>query len=557
MKKELVYNPKTGSFNKESKRKSIKDGEYNPETGSFERKFQIKKTKKTASKPRRIEKLKKKSKNLKKKSKIKKVKKSASKLRRTEKLKKKSKNLKKNKKQKKITKTRKSKKSGWADSYDPVTGSFEKRSERKSKKKSEQRKILHMYGYEYFEDEFLEGAQETINHLAEHFKKSGITLKYPLANTDKGKYWDCRNIYPASKSDFIEKFFKKRNPVGIEGIWEHKLIGTSGIVKEGSHYQIYNIECWFKDKAPPNFFDKVLYGSHDIDYSITSGTKTGALFPTSDKAIFKFEGVSAIIFSPEENQVSPANLLVSGDVIINEKGNMYTQLFPPAPGMESHRIWPNKPVIVEEKIEDSKKSVLSFGTGFFVSKKGHIITNFHVVRNSNNIKFLYNDDEVDAKLIESDQQLDLALLKSKVKNKSNIKFSNKSPQKAQNILVAGFPFGKAISSDLKITGGIINSLKGTGDDTTRLQIDATINPGNSGGPIVDKVNGCLVGVAVAKLNKDFTKEVFGAEGENTNYGIKASQVRDFLESNNINVSVKSSKLKISELEESTVFIYNK
>ena len=157
--------------------------------------------------------------------------------------------------------------------------------------------------------------------------------------------------------------------------------------------------------------------------------------------------------------------------------------------------------------------------------------------NSNNIKFIYNDDEVDAKLIESDQQLDLALLKSKVENKNYIKFSNKSPQKAQNILVAGFPFGKVISNDLKITGGIINSLKGGGNDTTRLQIDATINPGNSGGPIVDKANGSLVGVAVTKLNKDFTKEVFGVEGENTNYGIKASQVRDFLESNNLKISI--------------------
>ena len=89
-----------------------------------------------------------------------------------------------------------------------------------------------------------------------------------------------------------------------------------------------------------------------------------------------------------------------------------------------------------------------------------------------------------------------------------------------------------------------------------MQIDATVNPGNSGGPIVDKVNGSLVGVAVAKLSKDFTKEVFGAEGENTNYGIKASQVRDFLESNNIKISIKKNKIKISDLENSTVFIYN-
>ena len=124
-------------------------------------------------------------------------------------------------------------------------------------------------------------------------------------------------------------------------------------------------------------------------------------------------------------------------------------------------------------------------------------------------------------------------------------------------MVAGFPFGKAISDDLKITGGIINSLKGGGNDSTRFQLDATINPGNSGGPIVDKVSGSLVGVAVTKLNKDVMKAAFGAESENTNYGIKASQVRDFLEANNLKVNVKKGKFKVSELESSTVFIHCK
>jgi len=207
--------------------------------------------------------------------------------------------------------------------------------------------------------------------------------------------------------------------------------------------------------------------------------------------------------------------------------------------------------------ENQEDIIMSTGSGFFVSDKGHIITNFHVINESNSIKFIYNDDEIDAKLIASDQQLDLALLKGKIENKNYIKFSNRSPQKAQSILVAGFPFGKAISDDLKITGGIINSLKGIGNDSTRFQLDATINTGNSGGPIVDKVNGSLVGVAVEKLNKDGVKAAFGSDSENTNYGIKASQVRDFLESNNIKVSVKKDKFKVSELEEATVFVISK
>ena len=108
-----------------------------------------------------------------------------------------------------------------------------------------------------------------------------------------------------------------------------------------------------------------------------------------------------------------------------------------------------------------------------------------------NIKFLFNNDEISAKLISFDHQLDLALLKSKIKNKSFIKFSNQSPKKAQKILVAGYPHAKAVSDDLIITGGIVNSLKGAGNNTSMLQIDANINKGNSGGPIVDKNTGNL------------------------------------------------------------------
>ena len=87
-----------------------------------------------------------------------------------------------------------------------------------------------------------------------------------------------------------------------------------------------------------------------------------------------------------------------------------------------------------------------------------------------------------------------------------------------------------------------------------IQIDATINPGNSGGPIVDKNNGTLIGVATMKLSKDFTKNVFGEASENTNYGVKSSQVRDFLEANNIKYKFSNKKLDIKELEESTVFV---
>ena len=60
-----------------------------------------------------------------------------------------------------------------------------------------------------------------------------------------------------------------------------------------------------------------------------------------------------------------------------------------------------------------------------------------------------------------------------------------------------------------------------------------------------------------KLSKDFTKKAFGEESENTNYGIKASQVKDFLEANDVKYKNSTNKLKINELESATVFVFSK
>lgn len=207
--------------------------------------------------------------------------------------------------------------------------------------------------------------------------------------------------------------------------------------------------------------------------------------------------------------------------------------------------------------KDENPATGTVGTGFFVNNEGYVITNYHVVKTSeNNTKIMFKNKEKEAKMIAFDEILDIALLKVEVKNKNYIKFSNNSPKKAQSILVAGYPYGKYISDDLKITSGIINSLKGIKNNTSMLQIDATVNPGNSGGPIVDKDSGSLVGVATMKLSKDYTKAAFGVESENTNYGIKSSQVKDFLEANNVSVSIKKNKLNITELEDSTVFVFS-
>jgi len=196
------------------------------------------------------------------------------------------------------------------------------------------------------------------------------------------------------------------------------------------------------------------------------------------------------------------------------------------------------------------------GTAFFIDNNGHMITNHHVIEGcKDKSQISYNNENIKAKLIAKDEFLDLALLKADVKNSNFINISSAPPKKLKRIIVAGYPFGLELSNDLKFNSGIITSLKGLGDDSTRIQIDAAINPGNSGGPIVYEDSGELAAVAVAGLSKDKTEAV--------NFGIKASSVKNFLQSNQIDLTLVKQKFNFGNddlaelLESSTLYTFCK
>ena len=71
-------------------------------------------------------------------------------------------------------------------------------------------------------------------------------------------------------------------------------------------------------------------------------------------------------------------------------------------------------------------------------------------------------------------------------------------------------------------------MTGLGNNYSQIQIYAALQPGNSGGPIVDE-KGNIVAVAVAKLDLKKVMETYGVVPENTNFGIKSSALRNFLE----------------------------
>ncbi len=140
------------------------------------------------------------------------------------------------------------------------------------------------------------------------------------------------------------------------------------------------------------------------------------------------------------------------------------------------------------------------GSGVIISQDGYIITNNHVIEGATSITVrLTNSKSYEAKLIGSDEDLDVALLKIDETGLTCATFGDSSAlQVGQTAVVIGNPLGQLGGT---VTDGIISALdreiKIDGKIMNLLQTNAAINPGNSGGGLFD-AHGNLVGIVVAK-----------------------------------------------------------
>ncbi len=141
-----------------------------------------------------------------------------------------------------------------------------------------------------------------------------------------------------------------------------------------------------------------------------------------------------------------------------------------------------------------------------VDPKGYIVTNRHVVEKADRIRVRLEDDppgvQHDAKVIGTDQETDLAVIKVEVNRiLPSAKMGNSdSMQVGDWVLAVGSPFGLSET----VTAGIV-SAKGRDivpgrQFQTFIQTDAAINPGNSGGPLVN-MNGEVIGINTAILSE--------------------------------------------------------
>ena len=170
------------------------------------------------------------------------------------------------------------------------------------------------------------------------------------------------------------------------------------------------------------------------------------------------------------------------------------------------------------------------GSGIIISKSGYIVTNYHVIEDTEEIEVEFIiDGEVkkfNAEVVKSDPVNDLAIIKIVDVNFDGVdnlpyNFKMRPSGAGTTVFAYGYPMAlSAMGKECKLTRGIINSKLGYDDDIRSYTIDAAIQPGSSGGPLFDD-KGNLIGINTAGLNKEIA--------DNVGYTIKSSYVFNLID----------------------------
>jgi len=170
---------------------------------------------------------------------------------------------------------------------------------------------------------------------------------------------------------------------------------------------------------------------------------------------------------------------------------------------------------------------IAAGSGVIVDgKRGLVITNFHVVRNAEQVEVGLKDGrKLPADPVVLAPALDIAVLRIGANNLPTLELGDSSKLQVGDYVVAiGNPFGLGQT----VTSGIISATDrplGRGDSRRFLQTDAPINPGNSGGPLID-LNGKVIGINSALFSPSQSEMSAGSVG--IGFAIPSNDVKRIL-----------------------------
>src|SRR5216110_1764388 len=139
------------------------------------------------------------------------------------------------------------------------------------------------------------------------------------------------------------------------------------------------------------------------------------------------------------------------------------------------------------------------GSGFIVSPDGYILTNNHVVAGADKVTVrLYDKREFTAKVVGTDANTDVAVIRIDARNLPTVGFGNSDSTRVGEWVLA---IGNPLEFNFTVTAGIVSAkgrlLQGLPHPSYGIQdfiqTDAAINPGNSGGPLVN-IQGQVIGI---------------------------------------------------------------
>lgn len=213
---------------------------------------------------------------------------------------------------------------------------------------------------------------------------------------------------------------------------------------------------------------------------LLSSAISGMLLPTAQAA-------APIDFSDLVAQVAPAVVRVTVVKKMTKEEQMQQQL----PEMLK-KFFGNQIVIPNPPKPQTEQK--SYGSAFFISQDGYLLTNRHVVDDVKKVTITLNDRrELDADVVGRDERTDVAVLKVKGSHYPSLKIGNSDALRVgEPVLAIGSPFGFDYSASAGIVSATSRSM--TVDSAVPfIQSDVALNPGNSGGPLFNQ-RGEVIGI---------------------------------------------------------------